>query len=173
MSAHESFWDYSCRAYALPGVSTLCLRLQNEHGQDVNMLLFAAWFARTRGELTDPPLQQALAFSQNWAGAVVRPLRGARRWLKEKLEDLSPISMLERDGMQELRTQIKALELRTEQYQQTHLEALVGNAATALTDEQRHHAMSVNLQRVASCYAPPSPALQEALNALCSALASA
>ncbi|MCB1649542.1 MAG: TIGR02444 family protein [Pseudomonadales bacterium] len=173
MSAHESFWDYSCRVYALPGVSTLCLRLQNEHGQDVNMLLFAAWFAGTRGELSDALLQQALAFSQSWAGAVVRPLRGARGWLKETLEDLSPVSTLERDGMQELRTQIKALELRTEQYQQTRLEALVSDVVQALTARQQQHAMSVNLQRVAACYTQPSPALQEALSALCSALASA
>lgn len=173
MSARESFWDYSCRVYALPGVSTLCLRLQNEHGQDVNMLLFAVWFAQTRGEMNDALLQQALAFSQSWSGKVVRPLRGARGWLKETLATLEPVSALERNGMQELRTQIKALELRTEQYQQTRLEALARGAAQTLTDEQRQHAITANLQRVASCYAPPSPALQDALNALCSALASA
>ena len=173
MSAHESFWDYSCRVYALPGVSTLCLRLQNEHGQDVNMLLFAAWFAGTRGELSDALLQQALAFSQSWAGAVVRPLRGARGWLKETLEDLSPVSTLERDGMQELRTQIKALELRTEHYQQTRLEAMVISPLRIQTHEEGLDAMFANLQRMASANAELSPMLQESLSALCSALASA
>ncbi|MCB1665010.1 MAG: TIGR02444 family protein [Pseudomonadales bacterium] len=173
MPAHESFWDYSCRVYARPGVSTLCLHLQNEHGQDVNLLLFAAWFGQTRGALTDPELQRALTFSQTWADKVVRPLRGARSWLKEKTEGLTPLTDLERDGMQELRTQIKALELRTEHYQQTRLEAMVISPLRIQTHEEGLDAMFANLQRMASANAEPSPVLQESLSALCSALASA
>lgn len=173
MPADESFWDYSCRVYAHPGISEMCLYLQNKHGLDVNLLLFAAWFGKTRGVLEDSILEEAVDFSQSWASEVVRPLRRARNWLKKKVADEATLPASERESMQALRTQIKTLELRTEQYQQTHLEAIASVPRQTQTHEAWLDAMSTNLQRVASANAELSATLQESLNALCSALANA
>lgn len=39
----DGFWDYSVARYGHPRVKTLCLRLQDEWGFNVNLLLFCGW----------------------------------------------------------------------------------------------------------------------------------
>ena len=39
------FWQFSLDYYAKPGVQAICLKLQNEHEADVNVLLYALWLA--------------------------------------------------------------------------------------------------------------------------------
>ena len=47
-----AFWDFSLEAYARPGVAPACLDLQERHGADVNLLLFACWLSASgRGAL--------------------------------------------------------------------------------------------------------------------------
>ena len=43
MTQREGLWDFSLRVYRAPGVSDWCLALQDGHGADVNILLWAAW----------------------------------------------------------------------------------------------------------------------------------
>ena len=45
LETSAALWDYAVAVYARPGVRELCLRLQDEHKLDVNVLLAAAWAA--------------------------------------------------------------------------------------------------------------------------------
>ena len=71
--------DWAQAAYAAPGVADLCLALQDEHGQSVCLLLWAAWAGAT-----DRPVDQlgAASLARTWEANVVGPLRAARRGLK-------------------------------------------------------------------------------------------
>lgn len=130
--SHESFWDFSLRLYRLPQVSETCLTLQNTHGFDVNVLLFACWYGRTQGALPTPLLQDVLQFSAQWRQEVVSPLRHARTWMKGSLAD--PDSVLaNQSGARDLRERIKAVELRSEQLQQQVLEQLAQDHIAANT----------------------------------------
>lgn len=121
--SHESFWDFSLRLYRLPQVSDTCLTLQNVHGFDVNLLLFACWYGHTHGAISPALLAEVLQFSTHWSKEVVRPLRHARTWIKGELaQPLSQVAAL--SGVVELREKIKAVELRSEQLQQQTLERL-------------------------------------------------
>ena len=80
------FWTFSLAVYGRPGVPPACLRLQDEHGADVNIVLCALWLgtlgrAIELGDVT--ALRAALA---PWVEEVVRPLRRVRRWLKDPAE---------------------------------------------------------------------------------------
>jgi len=42
-------WTFCVQHYGRPGVATACLRLQDEHGLDVNMVLACLWWERSGG----------------------------------------------------------------------------------------------------------------------------
>ena len=44
-SSARPLWDFSLEVYGRPKVAETCLRLQDEFGVDVPVLLFAAWLA--------------------------------------------------------------------------------------------------------------------------------
>lgn len=73
-----TLWDFAVRAYAREGVAALCLRLQDEHDLDVDVLLAALWLARRGQGWDEPSLDRALE-----AAAPVRrrvlELRALRR----------------------------------------------------------------------------------------------
>lgn len=167
---HESFWDYSCRVYRRPLVSSTCLALQNEHGLDVNLLLFAAWHALTRGYLDTETLEAAKGYSVAYSGAVVRSLRKARTWLKKEALAMDHITMLEREGMLDLREQIKALELHAEHFQQDRLEALSKSPIKALDETAQRQAAFANLRSVLGSDTVRDDALETKLDALLNAL---
>lgn len=166
----ESFWDYSCRVYSRPLVSSTCLALQNEHDLDVNLLLFAAWHAHTRGTLDAATLDAARNYSVAYAGAVVRSLRKARTWLKSKAQEMENVSMLEREGILELRDQVKALELHAEHFQQDRLEALCKSPIKSLDEAAQRQASITNLHAVLGSETTRVVALESKLDALIKAL---
>lgn len=78
----DELWRYAEITYARPGVSAACLRLQDECGADVNLLLAAAWLA-SRGLIWDAATVDALiAGCAAWRREVIAPLRSARRRFK-------------------------------------------------------------------------------------------
>lgn len=108
---NNPFWDYSVRQYAQPGVAQACLELQEEHGLDVNMLLYGAWLA-SEGRQPDRDHLEALAGQvQDWRERVVQPLRGLRvQW-----KGFTPAEAL--------REQLQGLELEAERVQQDMMQA--------------------------------------------------
>lgn len=109
-----SLWEWALAAYARPGVPEACLELQDAHGQNTPLLLWAA-HARTRDAGT---VQRAAAAARAWDDAAVRPLRAIRRSLKAPCP---PVGDAPRET---LREEVKALELRAERLLLETLEGL-------------------------------------------------
>ena len=118
----ESFWDFSVRTYRTPGVPDACLSLQNDHGVDVNMLLYCYWIGAAIGEFDGELFNRASEFSARWAENVVIPLRDARTWMKHTGCDSDAVPTA---SCMELREEIKTIEFAAEKMQQEVLESMV------------------------------------------------
>lgn len=118
----NAFWRFSLTLYRRDGAAEACLRLQDRHGADVNLVLFCLW----RGLIFGPPdgatLRRAAAISEEWAARAVRPLRAIRRDLKSGIDGVE---------WRSVREQVKAIELAAEKAQQDALFALGGGDASA------------------------------------------
>ena len=99
----SAIWDWALEVYARPGVEAALLDLQDRHGQCVPYLLWALWAAP---ELETLALGADLA--RGWSGAVIEPLRSARRAAKAERPGLDD------SGRLALREALKASELSAE-----------------------------------------------------------
>jgi uncharacterized protein (TIGR02444 family) len=117
------FWRFSITVYADKRVATECLALQNVFGADVNVILFCAWRGTQHAALADADLRNITATIKEWHSDVVRPLRSVRQALKTMIE-AAPTETTD------LRRQIAALEIRSEQIEQAMLYARHRDAGT-------------------------------------------
>ena len=125
LSAAEEFWKFSLDFYARPGVEAACLALQDQHGRDVNIMLYLCWLGLTaRGRIDRAGLARAEETMAPWRRAAIEPLRQARR-------DLDPA---ERAGVAALYEAAKAIELAAERMGQERLAALAPPPAARLAD---------------------------------------
>lgn len=113
-----SFWDWAVAAYAAPGVAEACLDLQDAHDQNVPLLLWAAWCARTGRRPDEDALDAACDTARVWTDAAILPLRDLRRRLKSPIPDMDNADRLA------VREQIKAVELDAERRLISALEGL-------------------------------------------------
>lgn len=149
------FWEYSLSAYAAPGVADACLSAQDDCGVDVNLLLYAAWLSHNGQLLTEEHLTGLEAAVRDWRVRAVEPLRRLRRDLKSL------------PGAQDLREQVKALELSAERQQQDilwqcHCKAESLPAAAS--------SLASNLERVLRAAKTPESAAADLLARLVAAL---
>ena len=107
-------WDWALEAYARPGVPEACLALQDAHGQNTSLLLWAV-FAEARDPLL---LARAAEAARAWDAAALVPLRQVRRALKAPQP---PVADAEREA---LREDVRACELRAERVLLETLESL-------------------------------------------------
>jgi uncharacterized protein (TIGR02444 family) len=122
-------WDFAVEIYGAPGVADACLALQDGHGCDVNIILFAAWMGAVRHERLSPAdMADVNSTVQRWQDEIVRPLRTMRRRLKSGPPP-APGAMAE-----ELRARIKAAELESERIELLQLEELAGKRASPSND---------------------------------------
>ena len=121
-TANGDLWEFSLTLYAEPGVAASCLSLQNQHGFDVNLVLFCIWYGFRYGDLTDDLLSNALNLSKCWREAVTQPLRSLRDRLTTNRNESVFSSSLE---ISDLRERIKSAELDAERIQQQELEKLI------------------------------------------------
>ena len=121
-SANGDLWEFSLKLYAEPGVAASCLSLQNQHGFDVNLVLFCIWYGFRHGELTEDLLETALETSDSWRETVVQPLRQLRTRLKRALMESAYSSSSEISALKE---RIEKAELDAERIQQQELEKLI------------------------------------------------
>ncbi len=101
-------WRYAVTLYGRRGVQEACLKLQDEGGVDV-VLLLAVLFAIHEGRNIDGRIPEADAAIAAWRDAVIGPLRAIRRKMKV-LPSTGPVGAI--DG---LRARVKAAELDAEQ----------------------------------------------------------
>jgi uncharacterized protein (TIGR02444 family) len=150
--ADASLWAFAVDLYAAPGVPESCLTLQDRHGCDVNVLLFAAWLGAVRKRvLTTAEMSEAACAVQDWHAEIVRPLRGVRRRMK------SGPSPAPSETSETLRTYIKSIEIEAERLELAALERL---AATwhAETGAQRDGDTLANLTTAIRYFAGGEPA---------------
>lgn len=113
-----SLWDWSVAAYAAPGVAGACLDLQDAQGQNVPLLLWAAWTAATGRPLGPDDIEAGCDIARAWQDTAIAPLRAVRRALKTRVPDM------EDADREAVREQVKALELDAERRLLTALEAV-------------------------------------------------
>lgn len=112
------FWDFSVTVYGRAGVAPACLRLQDQFGVDVNVLLFCCWVAAQRRiALAPTDVMDILTLTSSWKSDVVGPLRAVRRQLKETYRGYGA------ERQESLRSLIKKTELHAERLQQDALYA--------------------------------------------------
>lgn len=145
-----ALWDWALEAYARPGVAEACLRLQDEHGQNIPFLLWAAW-----GRTGDPDLlARAADIARRWDALAVAPIRAVRRSLKPAFAGVDDEA---REG---LRREVTAAELSAERVLLETLEAL----GAGPVDVEAPQALQ------AACAAWGNPPPVKALAALAAAL---
>lgn len=135
-----SIWEWALEAYARPGVPEACLALQDDHGQNTSLLLWAV-----HAEARDPDLlARAAEAARAWDRTALVPLREVRRGLKASLP---PVDDRAREA---LREEVKRLELAAERLL---LETLAG-----LSDRQGGaHALEA-LEAASKAWQKPAPA---------------
>jgi len=127
LATDNPFWTFSLAVYAMEGVAPACLRLQDRHGLDVNLLLYCCWAAR-RGVAFDAPAMARLgALTADWTAEIVQPLRAVRRALKGGFEAMPEA------GCAALRDAVAALELDAERLEQDVLAAALPPPAPGAT----------------------------------------
>lgn len=118
-------WDFVLNYYGHKGVSDALIGLQDNHGIDVNMLLFLMWMAAQSKSVAADDVKFVSTTSQAWQRAVVVPIRGVRRLLKEN-PPLVPA-----EAAAAFRKKVQAIELEGEQLQLNAMAALVGRLKPA------------------------------------------
>jgi len=106
-------WDWALAVYARPGLPELTLTLQDEHGFNTSLLLWAAW-AGPDAETLANGVQTAVV----WDETVLWPLRNVRRTLKSWRRPFDA------EACEGLRQDVKAAELRAERVLMEALESL-------------------------------------------------
>jgi uncharacterized protein (TIGR02444 family) len=125
------FWRFSLRFYRQPAVADACIRLQEEAGVDVNLLLFLLWHATHKRALAADEVAELERRIGAWRDMTVIPLRSVRRALK------SPPALVAPATAELFRTKIKAVELEAERLQQEAMyelarPSLLGHEAPSL-----------------------------------------
>lgn len=113
-----SLWDWVLAAWAAEGVADACLELQDSAGQNIPLLLWAAWCAAEGRAPDEDALEAASDTARAWQETAIAPLRAVRRALKPRAPDLDDADR------EAVRVQVKAVELEAERRLLTALEAL-------------------------------------------------
>ncbi len=152
-------WAFALEIYARPGVADACLRLQNEAGVDVMMLLMVTFAAVKHRYLLSPDAIKSLDETcRPWREQIVRPLRKIRSGLKT---GPAPAPCAETE---QFRAKVKTIELAAERVQNRLLaEALtLGPPAREPASPERLRAALVDV--VALYAATPGRELGESLS---------
>lgn len=145
-------WDFVLNYYGRKGISEALIRLQDDHGIDVNMLLFLAWMAAQGKCLSPDDVKFVSTTSHVWQRSVVVPVRAVRRLLKENAP-LVPV-----DAAAAFRKRVQAIELEGEQLQLNAMAALVDrlNPAAAASPEDAARRNIKTFEVVAGKSFPPA-----------------
>jgi uncharacterized protein (TIGR02444 family) len=146
--AVESFWRFSLLVYGRPGIADALIRLQDQRGHNVNLVLFGLWFGVCGfGRLDAAGLARAKTAMAGLDRDLVVPLRRLRRALKG---DRDP-------DVQDLRRRVLTLEIAAERRVQARLAGSLTRRHAAATGDRSAHA-EANLRLILG----PDSALPEA-----------
>ena len=77
----DDFWDFALRIYARPGAAALCLELQDQHGVNVMLLIYACFCGACGARPGSIDTGTAVAALDPLERHLVAPLRRGRRAL--------------------------------------------------------------------------------------------
>lgn len=137
----DTLWDFAVECYQRSGVAECCLRLQDDAGADVNILLAAAWLAEQGRCWQHDQVRELIVLCADWREHCVLPLRAVRRYLKNQTETPA------------LYTQAKALEHEAEMHQLHLLHAALQSMLLKTTEISSGDALTANLQTYFDCIA--------------------
>jgi len=109
------FWRFSLHFYKQAGVSDACIKLQDDCGVDVNLLLYLFWLASDGRQLTADEVRDLDAKVKSWRELTIIPIRDTRRKLK------GAVTLLDPNRQEAFRNKVKAVELDAERLQQEAL----------------------------------------------------
>lgn len=102
-------WRFALGLYRQDGIAAECLRLQDEAGLDVSLLLVGLWLGAERGvALSAADLASAEAVAGPWRRLSVERLRAVRRELKSAPEIAHPAIVALRERVQEVEVEVEA-----------------------------------------------------------------
>jgi uncharacterized protein (TIGR02444 family) len=156
------FWRFSLRFYRQPAVADVCIRLQEEAGVDVNLLLFLLWHATHKRALAAAEVAELEQRIGAWRDMTVIPLRSVRRALK------SPPALVAPAAAELFRTRIKAVELEAERLQQEAMYELARAALWGREAPSLDAAARANIAAYAAMRATAFP--EDAIETLLAAL---
>ena len=112
----NTLWSFALGLYARPGVEQACLSLQDEHGEDICLLLCAAWLGERGVACTPARGRQLREVAADWQRDVIAPLRDLRRrWKTAASQDAGLATLrrrlaeLEQDAERELLRRLEAV----------------------------------------------------------------
>jgi uncharacterized protein (TIGR02444 family) len=108
-----SLWEWAVTAYQSNDVPDVCLWLQDKHGQNTSLLLWAIW-----GAPSAAVVEKGAEIARSWDNRVLTPLREARR----NLRDSQP--PVDDHAREELREEIMSAELLAERVLMETLQTL-------------------------------------------------
>ena len=145
----EAFWAFSVAFYDRPRVSAAWLRLQHEHGADVNLILFALWCAARGCRLKPADLAQADAMVSPWREDVVRGIRQVHRTLRPPQRP--PFDAVATEALCQ---QLLATEMAAERVQQD-AQAMMGRFGARVVIWLCAAALLPTVARAQTCCKPP------------------
>lgn len=148
----KSLWDFSAELYARSGVADCCLRLQDEQGADVCLLLAALWLERRGVAATTERIARLERLATPWQAAVTAPLRELRRaWKSAAAADAE---------LAALRQSLLELELQAERLLLERLQAAAGAWPSAAATAKGNWLECLQSVRAAADSPPGRAALQ-------------
>ena len=75
----DDFWGFSLRLYRDALVQSTCLKGQDDHGADVNLLLLGIWLETRNIRITKETYLTLKSLSDRWQTERLTPLRKKRR----------------------------------------------------------------------------------------------
>lgn len=148
MHGDSALWRFATRFYREPGVAEACLRLQDEAGVDVNVMLYLLFLAGRGFRVRPQDMQRIEEVASAWRDHVVAPLRQIRRKLK------SPIGVFDPLVTGKLRDDVKRIELAAEHIQLDKLEALLASNSSEVDPLDRIDCARANLATYAGTRQP-------------------
>lgn len=143
----NDFWQFSLAVYGRSEIAAECLALQQALGIDVNLLLFCAWLGTRTIALSSKDIEDASGVVAAWNESVVRPLRSVRQWMKARY----------RDECENLREQVKDIEIEAEQIEQAILFAYSKRIQGSRAGVDRAEAVARNVNQYIKMKSGPSP----------------
>jgi len=118
----NAFWQFSIKLWEDGRFRTHMLRLQDELGFRVNLLLFAIWLS-TEDKVMAGHLDDVKAYTKIWHETVVAPLRRVRQYMPTSAKTSS------------LKSKIQQCELYSEQLEQSLLFAFSSQIPKMISKE--------------------------------------